>query len=228
MDNAADAIKMAGSVMIFVMALSIVIFAFSQARESSDIILNYRDRETMYIDGDYYYASSETKKTRQVGIADVIPTVERAYLENYVVVFLGLDKPIYTIITPATNTTSSKKVEKYSVDLSSDGYKPGLDERKINMILGTPAIKKIFLEYILYGADESTIDNFNNHINPNSLKLAGNNGSGSKIIGINEQLKSKTKITEYLGVYYEDEDSSTFVPEAQKIEKRIVTYICEN
>ena len=47
MENAADALKMAGAVLIFVLAISIIIFAFSQARETSDTILNYRDRETI-------------------------------------------------------------------------------------------------------------------------------------------------------------------------------------
>ena len=51
MENAADAIKMAGAVLLFVLALSIVIPFFSQARETTDLILDARDRETTYING---------------------------------------------------------------------------------------------------------------------------------------------------------------------------------
>ena len=40
-ENIADALKMAGSVLLFVMGLSIAILAFSQARESMDIVLSY-------------------------------------------------------------------------------------------------------------------------------------------------------------------------------------------
>ena len=55
MENAADALKMAGAVLLFVLALSIIIPFFSQARQTTDIILDARDRETVYMNGDYYY-----------------------------------------------------------------------------------------------------------------------------------------------------------------------------
>ena len=95
MENAADALKMAGAVLIFVLAISIIIFAFSQARETSDTILNYRDRETMYLESDYYYTSDG--KERIVNLETIIPTIFRAYLENYKIVFEGLSTPIYKI-----------------------------------------------------------------------------------------------------------------------------------
>lgn len=50
-ENIADALKMAGSVLLFVMGLSIAILAFSQARESMDIVLSYSDRESLSIEG---------------------------------------------------------------------------------------------------------------------------------------------------------------------------------
>ena len=49
MENATEALKMAGAVLIFVLARSIIILAFGQVRETSDIILSYKDRETEYI-----------------------------------------------------------------------------------------------------------------------------------------------------------------------------------
>ena len=52
MENVADALKMAGSVFLFVLALSIIILNFGKVRATSDTILSYRDRETIYIDGD--------------------------------------------------------------------------------------------------------------------------------------------------------------------------------
>ena len=58
-ENIADALKMAGSVLLFVMGLSIAILAFSQARESMDIVLSYSDRESLSIEGNprFYYLS---------------------------------------------------------------------------------------------------------------------------------------------------------------------------
>ena len=62
MENAADALKMAGAVLIFVLALSIIIPFFTQVKQTTDIILDYRDRETTYINGDYYYNASGTER----------------------------------------------------------------------------------------------------------------------------------------------------------------------
>ena len=77
MENAADALKMAGAVLLFVLALSVIIFSFGQARANSDIILNYKDRETTYIDGNYYYTTTGTE--RQVSLETVIPAIYRAF-----------------------------------------------------------------------------------------------------------------------------------------------------
>ena len=52
MENAVEALKMAGSVLIFVLALSVVILAFSQTREAIDTVLRYSDREYWTIEGD--------------------------------------------------------------------------------------------------------------------------------------------------------------------------------
>lgn len=105
MENAADALKMAAAVLIFVLAISIAILSFGQVRQTADTVLNYKDRETEYIDGNYYYKASGTE--RSVSLETVIPTVFRAYLENYKIVFKGLNiKPIY--ITYVDGRTSCK------------------------------------------------------------------------------------------------------------------------
>ena len=112
MENAADALKMAGAVLIFVLAISIIILAFGQVRETADTILDYKDRETVYIDGDYYYKQTGTE--RHVGIETIIPSIYRAYLENYKIVFEGLD-PIYY---KKQNDGSKKGI--YSIDLQAE------------------------------------------------------------------------------------------------------------
>lgn len=68
-ENIADALKMAGSVLLFVMGLSIAILAFSQARESMDIVLSYSDRESLSIEGNprFYYLSKDNDTSRYVG-----------------------------------------------------------------------------------------------------------------------------------------------------------------
>ena len=84
-ENIADALKMAGSVLLFVMGLSIAILAFSQARESMDIVLSYSDRESLSIEGDsrFYYLSNDNDTSRYVGKETIIQAIYRAYKENY-------------------------------------------------------------------------------------------------------------------------------------------------
>lgn len=198
MENAAEALKMAGAVLIFVLALSIIILSFNQVRETADIILDYRDRETMYIDGNYYYQSSGTE--RQVGLETVIPSIIRAYTENYKIVFEGLKDPIY-VITLSDGT----KVEKYSLDLETNQ-----DSEYKNVILANNDQKAEFLCGILYHKFEKNQTEFESKFN---IKL------GDK--SLYDQLKNTT-IKEYLGVYYQDDNEN--VPDVNKTEKRIITY----
>lgn len=212
MENAAEALKMAGAVLIFVLALSIIILSFNQVRETADIILDYRDRETMYIDGKYYYEASGTE--RQVGLETVIPSIIRAYTENYKVVFIGLKAPIYKI-----KLSDGTIVEKYSLDLETNQ-----DSEYKNVILANNEQKSEFLCGILYG-DFSKMNGDNlaqkrsNFQNKFNISL---DGCESIYNQINEINKSGKKITEYLGVYYQDDNEN--VPDVNKTEKRIITY----
>lgn len=49
MENAADALKMAAWVLIFVVALSIIINAFGMARQTTDILISYNDNDIIQI-----------------------------------------------------------------------------------------------------------------------------------------------------------------------------------
>ena len=55
MENAAEALKMAFGVLMLVLALTLCISSFSQAREAVDSIITIKDRETSYT----YLASSD-------------------------------------------------------------------------------------------------------------------------------------------------------------------------
>lgn len=134
MENAADALQMAAFVLIFVLALSISISAFGEARQSAQIILNYQDREY-----DYTYVEENGSTQRIVGAETIIPSMYKAYRENYKIVF-------------DTNTISDglyqKKGKKvYSIDLEKE-------------VLGSDAQKEEFIHAILYGADQNTREKF--------------------------------------------------------------------
>ncbi len=202
MENAADSLKMAGAVLLFVLALSIIIFFFGQVRKASDIILDYRDRETVYIDGEYYYKTSGTE--RSIDLETIIPSMFRAYLENYKIVFEGLNSPIYQI-----KDNNGNYIKKYSLDLETKQNTPYR-----NVVLANDQQKAEFLRAILYRDFITNQSDFNKKYN---IEL----GSTS----LYNQLKNARKITEYLGVYYQNDSSD--VPDVMKNEKRIITYKVE-
>lgn len=200
MENAADAIKMAGAVLLFVLALSIVIPFFSQARETTDLILDARDRETTYINGNYYY--NATGNERQVGWETILPTVMRAYLENYKIVFVGLSDPIYKI------KLDGKIIDKYSLDLETNN-----GTKYENVALANEDQKAEFLCGILYHKYRTNYEDFNKKFN---IEI----GSRS----LSDMLKGK-KIIETLGVYYQNDSD---IPDVNKTQKRIITYTITN
>lgn len=201
MENAAEALKMAGAVLIFVLAISIIIFAFGQVRETSDIILDYRDRETEYISDEenHYYQTTGTE--RIVGLETVIPSIFRAYLERYKIVFEGLDEPLYEI-----KDKTGEYVPRYTLD----------SDTNIN-IGDNNESKKAFLSGILYR-------DFNNDILEFPTKQAFEQQFYVNIKNyksLYEQLNGR-RITEYLGVYYTEDNPNKTEVNLQK--KRIITY----
>lgn len=201
MENAVDALKMAGAVLIFVLAISIIILAFGQVRETADIILDYKDRETTYV----YYEDEGTVRT--VNLETIIPTMFRAHLENYKIVFKDSSGNPITIYTVVQN--DGKKIEKKSIDLNEE--KLGDNEKKAEFLCG-----------ILYHDFSKMTGNSPNE-KENYFK---DTNFGMKIElptkSLYEQLQGKT-IKEYLGVYYENDSSD--IPESMKEKKRIITYV---
>ncbi len=91
MENAVDALKLAFAVIVFVMALSLTIYMFSEARTTADIVLHSSD-VTYYMEyeGDVSGLTAEEinrRENRIVGLETIIPTLYKYYKENYVVIF---------------------------------------------------------------------------------------------------------------------------------------------
>lgn len=205
MENAVDALKMAGAVLLFVLAISVAIVSFGQAREAADTILDYKDRETVYIDGNLYYKTTWTERT--VGLETIIPTIYRAYIENYKIVFEGLNEPIYTL-----KLSGNTEIKKYTIDLETKKTTDGIQIN--NVALANDEQKSEFLCGILYRdfTKSGSQDKFEKKYN---IELPRDN------ISLINRLKGK-KITEYLGVYYQNDNED--VPDVNKTEKRIITY----
>ena len=129
MENAADALKMAAWVLIFVVALSIIINAFGMARQTTDILISYNDNEyyTDYVE----QGSTESK----VGYETIIPAIYRAYKENYKIIFLNNDgTPMYFY-----ENKNTKEQINY------------IDLEKQNV--GNDTAKEEFIKYIVTGKE---------------------------------------------------------------------------
>ena len=205
MENAADALKIAASVLIFVVALSISINAFGEARMTATTILNYQDNEY-----DYTYveentdASGNVSTERIVGVETVVPSIYKAYRENYKIVFKGLDGGVYT-----KDDETGRAQEINTIDLQ-------------NEVLGTESQKEQFVNAILYGKKYSEFNTVKTTFENNLHIHLNDEGIYDKIVG--------RKIKENIGIYYqeeaglvEDEEDSS-VPDANKTTKRVITY----
>lgn len=86
MENGAEALKMAFAIIMFVLALGLCISSFSQARETVDSIITMKDRETSYT-----YVESAEAENRKVSVETIVPTLYKAYKENFEVHFHKAD-----------------------------------------------------------------------------------------------------------------------------------------
>ena len=206
MENAVDALKMAAAVLMFLIALSVAIISFGQVRATSDTILDINDIETEYINGDFYYKSAGTETERTVGLDTIVSTIYRVYFENYRIVFEGkgfesTDNPVYTHLVGTGNS------KRYILDL----------EYETNVLTGEADIQKkvrTLLNAIVYG-DKS----------PQYIVLyTGKIELPSKSLyqRLDEILRNGSKIKEYFGIYYQNDNPN--VPETNKITKRVITY----
>ena len=73
MENAVDALKMAGAAMIFILAFTIALVMFSKARESTDAVLDNLKLKDFFPKVE----ALSTNTTREVGIETIIPTLYR-------------------------------------------------------------------------------------------------------------------------------------------------------
>ena len=182
MENAAEALRMAGWVLIFVVALSVSMNAFTNIRQSIDTIVMDTDREynTKYIQGN--------NTDRVVGLEAIIPTIYRAVKENIKIEFSGI--VLY---------------EENGIGISYIDNIPYTDYRR-----------EYFLKRIIFGKNFDDQDK----------GYERNHFPGIKFydIGLAQTLKTQ-KFIESLGVYYTEEVKGADTPDAQKTEKRVITYI---
>lgn len=214
MENAAEAIKMSVAVLIFTLALGISMSSFSEVREVSQMILNYKDKEY-----NYSYIPSNGDTTRKVSVETIVQAIYRAYNENYKIYFYENGNESNPLTLFKEGMTQEKKDINY------------IDLRK--QALANVEKRNQFIGCILYGSSyrEPNGKSFNDI--KNDFKEVG-------IIlqeqGLYDKIISSGGAEEKFGVYYEDDEitnasnpdnSETNVPQANRTKKRIITYILQ-
>ena len=122
MENASEALKMGAAVLIFVMAISISIFAFTKVRQASTAIMDKFDDKSYYSDDNVAIQTN-----RIVGIETIIPTLYSYYDSNTTILFYegtGFDPKTHSF------KTISEMTLYYSEALETDLKKSSLINEK--------------------------------------------------------------------------------------------------
>ena len=208
-DNVADALKMAAAVLIFVVALTLSISSFTEARITADTIFESMDDE--YVQS--YVEESDTT----VGAESILPVISRSFKENYKIYFY-LDRnrtnpmPLYT-----------KRM--------ADGTQQGINfidlKRSDIVVFGNDSERQDFIMALLYG------NKINTDYGKSFDQIAQSFYKNSKITLNSEGLYDKIKdnrYIEYIGEYYQEDEIINNVetdsesPDTNKTVKRIYTY----
>ena len=213
MENVADALKMAAAFLIFIMALAISINAFSQARLTATTLLEYHDRdyEYRYIEANVDDSGNPVTE-RIVGIESVVPSIYKAWKENYKIVFDDgiLSDGVYQQEDETGSLQVVNTIDLEDIALASNREEP-------------------FVMAILYG---NKCENFS------AIKtyFRKNMGISLNETGIYDKISNR-KLKESIGIYYQNEisedgtvtldpgeDDTSSVPETNRTEKRVITY----
>ena len=84
MENATHAFYIAFAVLVFVIAITVSMYAFTNAKETADALIYMKDETNYY---EYQGAISKASENRIIGLETIIPTLYKYYKENYTVVF---------------------------------------------------------------------------------------------------------------------------------------------
>ncbi len=202
MENATEALKMAAAVLVFVLALSITISAFGEARQSAQIVLEYKDRD---YDNDTYLNYNVKTTKRIVGAETIIPSIYKAYKENYKIVFKqanGTGMELYKKAKTTANSTDPISI--CSIDLQKD-------------VLGSDEEKENFIKALLYGSKNTQI-----------IEDFAKRGIILQKESFYDKIKEKT-FEESLGVYYQEElEGQSNAPDAKLTQKRVITYTAQS
>ncbi len=207
MENAAEALKMAFGVLIFVVAISLSVSTFSNAKKTIDSIISYRDKTQ-----DYVYVEESNEKNRIVGIETVVPAMYKAYSENYRIEFYKKNAQGQEV-----KLILYKNKTQYERDFTEINYLDLEDEKFAN-----EATAIVHLQALL---TQENLDNFIKKNSTGTKKIYEEEFGESK--KLYNYFKNKN-FEERLGEYYQEDKSAgqeTEGLEINKTKKRVITYV---
>lgn len=221
MENAVDALKIAFGVFVFTMALSLSIYMFTMARETSDIVLQSSDVTALM---EYIEASDMIGEDRIVGLETIIPTLYKYYKENYTVIFLKSDGTPLELYETQTNPTlwSPGYTNKYyddNQDLKICSFDVDEETRRREPWTGNTNYYKQNLDMFLSGGTFIAPSGNGMNYNYSSARV---NGWGNNSF-IDEYKDSQFR--ESLGEYtYNEVSSTTSTTNVKEKKKRVIIY----
>ena len=242
MENAVDALKIAFAVFVFIVAISLVMYMFTQARETADIVLASSD-VTEFMD--YVEVSDTDGEDRIVGLETIIPTLYKYFKENYTVIFLksnGTSLEPLDLYTTRTNPNlwSAGYTNRYysdNIDTKICSFDVDEETRRREPWTGNTNYYKQNLDMFLSGGTFVAPSGNGMDYNYSDRNVNGWGTSNSFI----EQYKDK-QFRESLGEYtynsvnsgaeqtneIEDDEFSSGVGDTQDREKRVIIYTLLN
>ena len=141
MENAADALKIAAFMLLFIGALSIAMITLSKAKTASEAIIYTQDDRNYYsfLSDDEVTKRTDGEGNRKVTIESIIPSIYRYVIENYRIEFYDENKqPLEIIQRPNGNRMEQTNI----LDLTEE-QNPRLSEQQRKDMVDTLAKKLI-------------------------------------------------------------------------------------
>lgn len=125
MENAAEALKLAGFTLLFVAALSIAMVTIMQAKRTSEDVISYSDNSRYLSNMEITdNGNFDNAGNRKVNVYDIIPTLYRYYQEKYIVLFYNGNSPLEIYKGPIKNANEVSDTESISyLNFELEDYK---------------------------------------------------------------------------------------------------------
>lgn len=134
MENVTDALYLSFAVLSLVIALALSMNTFSQARETSDIVIGTVEAASNL---DYDEIDTTSLSYREVGLETIVPSLYRYYKENLTIVFLK-GTPVTDAVTGKITGVSGVEPLKIYDSLTKN-YTDDWDESYTGIISGYPS-----------------------------------------------------------------------------------------